>query len=108
MELLLYKGSMRMTDIAAKLGICGVREQQLLIDCEGNELFSINGIELCSRTLPADFGKNPGIYTPSWWDRNGRQHIKAALTSGFDMSVILNPFSFHPPRRRYLRPGNRL
>lgn len=36
--------------------------------------FYINGIEVCSWTLPSDFGKNPGIYTPGWWDRNWNQY----------------------------------
>lgn len=36
--------------------------------------FYINGIEVCCWTLPSDFGKNPGIYTPSWWDRNWNQY----------------------------------
>ena len=36
--------------------------------------FYINGVEVCCWTLPSDFGKNPGIYTPSWWDRNWNQY----------------------------------
>lgn len=36
--------------------------------------FYINGIEVCCWTLPSDFGKNPGIYTPAWWDRNWNQY----------------------------------
>ncbi|MCR5088884.1 MAG: ArsR family transcriptional regulator [Oscillospiraceae bacterium] len=36
--------------------------------------FSINGVRLCDWQLPGDFGKNPGIYTPSWWDRNWNQY----------------------------------
>ena len=43
-------------------------------DWPSDIFFSINGVELCSWTLPADFGKNPGIYTPSWWDRNWNQY----------------------------------
>ena len=43
-------------------------------DWPSDIFFSINGTELCSWTLPADFGKNPGIYTPSWWDRNWNQY----------------------------------
>ena len=43
-------------------------------DWPSDIFFSINDIELCSWTLPADFGKNPGIYTPSWWDRNWNQY----------------------------------
>ncbi|MCR4654967.1 MAG: ArsR family transcriptional regulator [Lachnospiraceae bacterium] len=36
--------------------------------------FSINGIPVCMWTAPGDFGKNPGIYTPSWWDANWNQY----------------------------------
>ena len=36
--------------------------------------FYINGVEVCCWTLPSDFGKNPGINTPSWWDRNWNQY----------------------------------
>lgn len=36
--------------------------------------FYINGIELCNWTLPSDFGKRAGIYTPTWWNRNWNQH----------------------------------
>ena len=25
-------------------------------------------------TAPGDFGKNPGIYTPEWWDPNWNQY----------------------------------
>ena len=43
-------------------------------DWPSDIFFSINGVDLCSWTLPGDFGKNPGIYTPSWWDRNWNQY----------------------------------
>ncbi len=36
--------------------------------------FYINGTELCNWTLPSDFGKRTGIYTPTWWNRNWNQH----------------------------------
>lgn len=43
-------------------------------DWPSDVFFSINGVDLCSWTLPGDFGKNPGIYTPAWWDRNWNQY----------------------------------
>lgn len=43
-------------------------------DWPSDIFFYINGVELCSWTLPSDFGKNPGIYTPNWWDRNWNQY----------------------------------
>ncbi len=43
-------------------------------DWPSDIFFSINGVRLCDWQLPGDFGKNPGIYTPSWWDRNWNQH----------------------------------
>lgn len=43
-------------------------------DWPSDIFFYINGVELCSWTLPSDFGKNPGIYTPTWWDRNWNQY----------------------------------
>lgn len=43
--------------------------------------FSINGVSLCQWTSPADFGKEQGIYTPSWWDRNWNQHGQFKLLS---------------------------
>lgn len=36
--------------------------------------FSLNGVEVCMWTSPADFGAMRGIYTPDWWDRNWNQH----------------------------------
>jgi len=47
----------------------GIRE-----DWPSNILFSINGIDLCSWTAPGDFGLNPGIYTPDWWNPNWNQY----------------------------------
>lgn len=43
-------------------------------DWPSDIFFYLNGVELCSWTLPSDFGKNPGIYTPTWWDRNWNQY----------------------------------
>ena len=43
-------------------------------DWPSDIFFYINGVELCTWTLPSDFGKNPGIYTPTWWDRNWNQY----------------------------------
>lgn len=43
-------------------------------DWPSDIFFYINGVEVCSWTLPSDFGKNPGIYTPTWWDRNWNQY----------------------------------
>lgn len=36
--------------------------------------FSINGIDVCTWTLPGDFGKVRGIYTPQWWNANWNQY----------------------------------
>lgn len=36
--------------------------------------FTLNGIELCTWTSPADFGASKGIYTPAWWNRHWNQH----------------------------------
>ena len=36
--------------------------------------FSINNIPVCVWTSPGDFGRVPGIYTPSWWDPNWNQY----------------------------------
>ena len=35
---------------------------------------TILNLGLNEEALPSDFGKNPGIYTPSWWDRNWNQY----------------------------------
>ncbi len=43
-------------------------------DWPSDVFFSINDVDLCSWTLPGDFGKKTGIYTPSWWDRNWNQY----------------------------------
>ena len=43
-------------------------------DWPSDIFFSINGVEICGWTCPGDFGKNPGIYTPSWWNRNWNQY----------------------------------
>lgn len=43
-------------------------------DWPSDVYFYINDIELCSWTLPGDFGKKLGIYTPTWWDRNWNQY----------------------------------
>lgn len=43
-------------------------------DWPSDIFFSINGVEVCSWTVPGDFGKNPGIYTPTWWNRNWNQY----------------------------------
>lgn len=47
----------------------GIRE-----DWPSDIQFSINGIPVCMWTAPGDFGKNPGIYTPQWWDPNWNQY----------------------------------
>ena len=36
--------------------------------------FYINNVPVCTWISPGDFGKNPGIYTPSWWDPNWNQY----------------------------------
>lgn len=36
--------------------------------------FSINGTDVCTWTLPGDFGKVRGIYTPRWWNENWNQY----------------------------------
>ncbi|MCQ2457622.1 MAG: ArsR family transcriptional regulator [Clostridia bacterium] len=36
--------------------------------------FSINGVDVCTWTLPGDFGKVRGIYTPKWWNENWNQY----------------------------------
>ena len=36
--------------------------------------FTINGKEVGYWTSPGDFGKQQGIYNPSWWFRNWNQH----------------------------------
>lgn len=47
----------------------GIRE-----DWPSDIQFTINGIPVCVWTSPGDFGKNPGIYTPKWWDPNWNQY----------------------------------
>lgn len=47
----------------------GIRE-----DWPSDIHFSINNIPVCMWTAPGDFGKNPGIYTPEWWDPNWNQY----------------------------------
>lgn len=36
--------------------------------------FHINNVPVCTWVSPGDFGKNPGIYTPDWWDPNWNQY----------------------------------
>ncbi|MCR5789204.1 MAG: ArsR family transcriptional regulator [Lachnospiraceae bacterium] len=36
--------------------------------------FTINNIPVCVWTSPGDFGKNPGIYNPPWWDSHWNQY----------------------------------
>lgn len=43
--------------------------------------FYVNGVELCYWTSPGDFGKEPGIYTPKWFNRNWNQHGQFKLIS---------------------------
>lgn len=47
----------------------GIRE-----DWPSDIQFTINNIPVCVWTSPGDFGKNPGIYTPQWWDPNWNQY----------------------------------
>ena len=47
----------------------GIRE-----DWPSDIQFTINNIPVCTWTAPGDFGKNPGIYTPKWWDSNWNQY----------------------------------
>jgi len=47
----------------------GIRE-----DWPSDISFFINNIPVCTWTSPGDFGKNPGIYTPEWWDPNWNQY----------------------------------
>ncbi len=47
----------------------GIRE-----DWPSDIQFTINNIPVCTWTAPGDFGKNPGIYTPEWWDPNWNQY----------------------------------
>ncbi len=47
----------------------GIRE-----DWPSDIQFTINNIPVCMWTSPGDFGKNPGIYTPKWWDCNWNQY----------------------------------
>ncbi|MCR4909209.1 MAG: ArsR family transcriptional regulator [Lachnospiraceae bacterium] len=47
----------------------GIRE-----DWPSDIQFAINSIPVCMWTSPGDFGKNPGIYTPDWWDPNWNQY----------------------------------
>ncbi len=47
----------------------GIRE-----DWPSDIQFTMNNIPVCMWTSPGDFGKNPGIYTPKWWDPNWNQY----------------------------------
>lgn len=37
-------------------------------------VFTVNNIPVCTWISPGDFGKNPGIYTPEWWEPNWNQY----------------------------------
>ncbi|MDO4508889.1 MAG: ArsR family transcriptional regulator [Lachnospiraceae bacterium] len=43
-------------------------------DWPSDILFYINNVPVCTWISPGDFGKNPGIYTPDWWDPNWNQY----------------------------------
>ncbi len=47
----------------------GIRE-----DWPSDIRFTINSVPVCTWTAPGDFGKNPGNYTPPWWDPNWNQY----------------------------------
>lgn len=43
-------------------------------DWPSDIIFYINNVPVCTWTSPGDFGKNPGIYTPDWWEPNWNQY----------------------------------
>lgn len=52
--------------------------------------FSINGTKICTWTVPGDFGKNAGIYTPTWFSRNWNQHGQLKFLSVDDTGTYID------------------
>ena len=52
--------------------------------------FYINNVQVCTWTSPGDFGRTPGIYTPSWWDPNWNQYGLLKFLSVNDTGTFID------------------
>lgn len=58
--------------------------------------FWLNGVELCTKTSPSDFGGRRGKFTPSWWPDASTQYGELIEISVTENGVSINGFSTQP------------
>ena len=56
----------------------------------------LNGVELCTKTSPSDFGGRRGKFTPSWWRDPSTQYGELIEISVTENGVSINGFSTQP------------